>query len=63
MLEVLRLVVRILVGWSGVSLIVAGLWIVVATARTGLDKQAFIITAALIVLGAGLLWAALALLM
>jgi len=58
----LHLILRILVGWCGVSLIVGGLWIVLAASKVRLDRQAVIVAGAFLSIGAALLWAALNLL-
>ncbi|HEY3062963.1 MAG TPA: hypothetical protein VGL99_28660 [Chloroflexota bacterium] len=59
MLEVLHAVVRILVGWFGVSFIVGGLWIVAATSMRRMTKSDVIVAGVLMLIGAAFVWAAL----
>ena len=54
--DVIRLVVRI-VGWTGVSLVVGGAWVMLATWKNR-PKLAAVPAAALVLLGVALLWCA-----
>ena len=60
MLDTLLVVGRVLLGWCGVSLVVAGLWVWVATSIRRVDRTGLLVGLALICVGSALLWAALA---
>jgi Na+/phosphate symporter len=59
MLDTLYYVGRVVLGWCGISLIVGGLWIWVATSRRRVDRTSVLIGLALIFVGAQLVRGAL----
>ena len=59
MFDSFHVVGRVFLGWCGVSLIVAGLWIWVATSVRRVDRTGVMVSLALIVVGGALVWGAL----
>jgi len=58
MAELSELLVRILVGWCGVSLIVAGLFVGLASRRIRNDRRDLLVAGGFAAAGAALLWTA-----